>query len=77
MCPPNLPFNHPSFIELEENDNVVKKYKETVMSVCNILTNDQLNQEVSLKKKLAASGKVMSHSLVGKTETTPNAVSFL
>ena len=77
LHPPKLPSNHPSFIQLEENDDVVREYEEKIMSVCNILTNDQSKQEqeASLKKKLA--GKPMAPSLIYTTETASNVVSLL
>ena len=73
------PSNHPSFIELEENDDVVEKYIEAIMSVCTILTNDQSKQEVSLREKLAANGKSTSPSLTNTTvrANTPKYVSLL
>ena len=58
--------NHPSFIQLAENDDVVEKYKEKIMSVHNILTNNQSKQEASLK----IAGK-------HKSPTMLNAVSVL
>ena len=45
----SLPNNHPSFIELEESDNVVEKYNEGIRSVCNILTKDKVDQEDALR----------------------------
>ena len=65
------PSNHPSFIELEENDDVVEKYIEAIMSVCTILTDDQSKQEVSLKEKLTGNGKSTSPSL---TDTAVRAI---
>ena len=75
LHPPKFPSNHPSFIQLEENDDVVKKYKEKIMSVRDILANDQSKQEASLKKNLAR--KPMNPSLIFTKETTSNAVSVL
>ena len=70
LHPPKFPPNHPSFIQLEENDDVVAKYKERILSVCDILTSDQKNQTMLLKKILDV--KSMSSSL-----TASNAVSLL
>ena len=58
--PPKIPSNHPSFVEVEENENVVEKFKEGMRSVRNILALDRLKQEVCLKEKLAKSGNVTS-----------------
>ena len=57
--PPKIPSNHPSFVEVEENENVVEKFKEGMMSVRNILALDRLKQEVCLKEKLAKSGQLV------------------
>ena len=57
--PPKIPSNHPSFVEVEENENVVEKFKEGMMSVRSILTLDRLKQEVCLKEKLAKSGQLL------------------
>ena len=57
--PPKIPSYHPSFVEVEENDNVVEKFKEGLMSVRNILALDRLKQEVCLKEKLAKSGRLL------------------
>ena len=57
--PPKIPSNHPSFVEVEENENVVEKFKEGMMSVRNILALDRLKQEVCLKEKLAKSGQLL------------------
>ena len=57
--PPKIPSYHPSFVEVEENENVVEKFKEGMMSVRNILALDRLKQEVCLKEKLAKSGQLL------------------
>ena len=57
--PPKIPSNHPSFVEVEENENVVEKFKEGMMSVRNVLALDRLKQEVCLKEKLAKSGQLL------------------
>lgn len=57
--PPKIPSDHPSFVEVEENENVVEKFKEGMMSVRNILALDRLKQEVCLKEKLANSGQLI------------------
>ena len=57
--PPKIPSNHPSFVEVEENENVVEKFKEGMMSVRNILALDRLKQEVCLKEKLARGGQLL------------------
>ena len=60
--PPKITLLHPSFVEVEENENVVERFKEGMMSVCNILALDRLKQEVCLKEKLAAkSGQLLRH----------------
>ena len=46
---PKIPSYHP----IEENENVVEKFKEGIISVCNILALDQVKQEACLKEKLA------------------------
>jgi len=60
--PPKIPSNHPSFVEVEEDENVVEKFKEGMMSVRNILALDRLKQEVCLKEKLAKSGQLLHSS---------------
>ena len=60
--PPKIPSNHPSFVEVEEDENVVEKFKEGMMSVRNILALDRLKQEVCLKEKLAKSGQLLHPS---------------
>ena len=57
--PPKIPSFHPSFVEVEESENVVEKFKEGMMSVRNILTLDQVKQEVCLKEKLAKTGQLL------------------
>ena len=57
--PPKIPSFPPSFVEVEENENVVEKFKEGMMSVHNILELDRLKQEVCLKEKLAKSGQLL------------------
>ena len=49
----------------------MEKYKEKIMSVYNILTNDRSNQEVALAKDLAAKGKLMGPSLIMKSASKP------
>ena len=61
FCLSKIPSNHPSFVEVEENENVVEKFKEGVVSVHNILALDRLKQEFCLKKKLAKSGQLLHH----------------
>lgn len=75
LQPPKFPANHPSVIELEENDNVVEKYEEKIKSVCSILTDDQLKQKAFLRQKLVAIGKLMDPSLLVRSETTSTTVS--
>ena len=58
---PKIPSNHPSFVEVEENENVVEKFKECMMSVRSILTLDRLKQEVCLKDKLAKCGQLLHY----------------
>ena len=60
--PPKIPASHPSFVEVEEDVNVVEKFKEGMMSVRNILALDQIKQEVCLKEKLAESGQLLHPS---------------
>ena len=60
--PPKIPSSHPSFVEVEENENVVEKFKEGIMSVRSILALDRLKQEVCLKEKLAKSGQQLHPS---------------
>ena len=57
--PPKISSYHPSFVEVEENDNVAEKFKEGIASVCSILTLDQLKQEVCLKEKLAENSQLL------------------
>ena len=57
--PPKIPSYHPSFVEVDENENVVEKFKEGMMSVRNVLALDRLKQEVCLKEKLAKSGHLL------------------
>ena len=59
--PPKIPSLHPSFVKVEENENVVEKFKEGMMSVRNILALDRLKQEVCLKEKLAMTGQLSRH----------------
>ena len=60
--PPKIPSNHPSFVEVEEDENVVEKFKEGMISVQSILALDRLKQEVCLKEKLAKSGQQLHTS---------------
>eukprot|EP00731_Ephydatia_muelleri_P010946 Em0005g1532a len=53
-----IPAN-PSFVELKEDDNAVEKFKKAMYSISNILALDKLKQEVSLKEKLASTGKTL------------------
>ena len=48
-------------VEVEENENVVEKFKEGMMSVHNILALDRLKQKVCLKEKLAKNGQLSCH----------------
>ena len=57
--PPKIPSFHPSFLEVEENENIVEKFKEGMMSVRNILELDRLKQEVCLKEKLTKTGQLL------------------
>ena len=57
LHPPKFPSNHPSFIELVENDDVMEKYEEKIMSIQYILTSDQTKQETFLKDCLAAKSR--------------------
>ena len=41
--PPSIPEN-PSFVELEEDENAVEKFKTAMTSVANILSLDRLKQ---------------------------------
>ena len=41
--PPKIPAN-PSFVELDEDENAVEKFKTAVSSISNILTLDRLKQ---------------------------------
>jgi len=54
-----IPSNHPSFVEVEENENVVEKFKEGIMSIQNILALDRLKQEFCVKEKLAKSSQLL------------------
>lgn len=53
-----IPAN-PSFVELKEDDNAVEKFKKAMYSISNILALDKLKQEVSLKEKLASTGRTL------------------
>ena len=68
--PPKIPSNHPSFVEIDESENIVDKFKDRMMSVRNTLALDRLKQEVSLKEKLATSGKLLhtSHTATNAPE---------
>ena len=73
--PPKIHSNHPSFIEVEENENVVEKFKEAMMSVHNILALDRLEQEVCLIKKLTQTGQLLNEVSQGsghKTGSNPS-----
>ena len=76
--PPKIPSNHPSFVEVEENENVVEKFKEGMMSVRNILALDRLKQEVCLKEKLAKSGQLVhpAHNVSTVDEEAAKIVSL-
>ena len=77
--PPKIPSYHPSFVEVDENENVVEKFKEGMMSVRNVLALDRLKQKVCLKK-LATSGQLLrpTHNTVTATVDEPvKAVSTL
>ncbi|XP_019849545.1 PREDICTED: kinesin-like protein KIF13B [Amphimedon queenslandica] len=56
--PPKIPAN-PSFVELEEDENAVDKFKTGMAAIANVLALDRLKQEVSLKEKLANSGRAL------------------
>ena len=43
QCPPKIPAN-PSFVELNEDENAVEKFKTAMASISNILTLDRLKQ---------------------------------
>ena len=77
--PPKIPSNHPSFVEVEEDENVVEKFKEGMMSVRNILALDRLKQEVCLKEKLAKSGQLLhpSHNASTIDEEETKVLSML
>ena len=76
--PPKIPSYHPSFVEVDENEDVAEKFKERIKSVHNILALDKLKQEVCLKEKLAKSGQLL-HSIrnTASVAETANVVSTL
>ena len=60
--PPKIPSNHPSFVEINEIENIIDEFKDRMMSVHNTLALDRLKQEASLKEKLATCGKLLHTS---------------
>ena len=48
-----------SYMEIEEDENVVDKYSKAMESISSILQLDKLKQEVALKEKLTLSGKTL------------------
>ena len=70
--PPKIPAN-PSFVELEEDENAVEKFKKGMANIANVLALDRLRQEVALKEKLAKSGKVLKKRFtVGLVSESPD-----
>jgi len=74
--PPKIPAN-PSFVELDEDENAVEKFKMAMASISNILALDRLKQEVALKEKLASTGRTLKkrYSLAHVGDMTPVTVS--
>ena len=74
--PPKIPSNHPSFVEVEENEDVVEKFKEGIRSVRHILALDQVKQEACLKEKLVKSGQLLHSTHTNNAvDETDNVVS--
>ena len=70
--PPKIPAN-PSFVELEEDENAVEKFKKGMANIANMLALDRLRQEVALKEKLAKSGRVLKKRFtVGLISASPD-----
>ena len=59
-----------SFVEIEENENVVEKFKEWIESVRNILALDRVEQEACLKEKLAKIGQSTPSTEIAKVVST-------
>ena len=55
--------SNPSIVELEEDENTVEKFKKSIANFASVLVVDWLRQEVTLKKKLVKSGKVVKKRL--------------
>ena len=62
--PPKIPAN-PSFVELDEDENAVEKFKKAMSSISNILALDRLKQVSRDRGQRSTGDGFWSHLVVG------------